>query len=299
MISLYLLSSRYSGRIVLTGLLFLHRISDNRMTGTARRNTHVFEMLCGAGGLRNVILVTTMWDSVDEQAGLLREKELRSNFWQSMSRSGSRMARFDNTYQSAWSILDYFSGFRRPLQPQIEMADQGISLTRTALSQWSEQLTTQFRYKVNGLRRRLRGVPKGSDIAGGLLLDKLSEPQDISSASTQKKLLSRKTKAEMTANTIPSYDAKQKVVDDEESTGDRTKAEDIPGSWRSFANPDKSPHDTDIAGFADTARTSFAIIELWRTQQRFVCWLLRTISTPNSSNKRIAPTTRLSKPRRP
>jgi hypothetical protein len=304
---------------VLTGLLFLHRISDNRMTGTARRNTHVFEMLCGAGGLRNVILVTTMWDSVDEQAGLLREKELRLNFWQSMSRSGSRMARFDNTHQSAWSILDQFTGFRRPLQLQVEMVDQGKSLVRTAagmaLLQWLDQLISQFRDTIAAIRQRLRSIPKGSDIAEELLLDQLTAQSNINGASAQKRSLSRKRKAEKTADPVSlinegkvveevatkahmnaelkereerscddkeeripdiaaitrANDASQKVPDYKTALGNGTMAEDIPGSWKFFANPDKSSHYTDFTRFADMARASFAIIELWGKQQRFVC----------------------------
>jgi hypothetical protein len=280
---------------VLTGLLFLHRISDNRMTGTARRNTHVFEMLCGAGGLRNVILVTTMWDSVDMQAGLLREKELWLNFWQSMSRSGSRMARFDNTHQSAWSILDQFTGFRRPLQLQVEMVDQGKSLVRTAagmaLLQWLDHLISQFRDTLATIRRRLRSIPKGSDIAGELLLDKLTAQSNINGAIAQKRSLNRKRKAEKIADPVSpekscddkeeripdiaaiirANDTSQKVPDDKTALGNGTMAEDIPGSWKFFANPDKSPHDTDFTGFADMARASFAILELWGKQQRFAC----------------------------
>ena len=53
-------------------LLYFHRISDNRMAGTLLKNLRMFEELCGKDALKNVIL-TTMWDEVDEETGLARE----------------------------------------------------------------------------------------------------------------------------------------------------------------------------------------------------------------------------------
>jgi len=115
----------------LTGLLFLHPIFDNRTTHLLNY-THVVEKLCGTEALQLLIFVTTMWDTVISQTGKLREEELWTRFWKSTITSGSRMARFDNTCESAWGILDQFTGVRCPLQLQTEMVDEGKSLMWTA-----------------------------------------------------------------------------------------------------------------------------------------------------------------------
>jgi hypothetical protein len=48
------------------------------MAGTPLKNLRMFEKLCGKNALRNIILITTMWDEVDEALGLQREKQLRT-----------------------------------------------------------------------------------------------------------------------------------------------------------------------------------------------------------------------------
>ncbi|KZP05688.1 hypothetical protein FIBSPDRAFT_655633, partial [Athelia psychrophila] len=126
------LNSVYKRGIMLSGLLFLHRISDNRVSSTSRRNLNMFQHLCGTIGLPNVILVTTMWAEVKYEDGTRREEELRGHFWESMISLGARMKRFDNTQASAWEILDHFTGIRLPVQLQIEMVVQGKSLEKTA-----------------------------------------------------------------------------------------------------------------------------------------------------------------------
>lgn len=183
----------YERGILLTGLLFLHRISDNRMAGTSRKNTDIFEMLCGSKALQNVILVTTMWDTVDEQVGSEREEELRTLFWDSMLTSGSRMMRFDHTSRSAWDILGQFTGIHYPLQLQVEIVDEGKSLPQTAagsaLFRWLDQLITQFRDMITAFQAQLRKIPKGSEVAAKLKEGQLAAVRDLKVADKQKKLL--------------------------------------------------------------------------------------------------------------
>ncbi|KAH9214365.1 P-loop containing nucleoside triphosphate hydrolase protein [Leptodontidium sp. 2 PMI_412] len=45
----------------LNGVIYLHRISDTRMAGTALRNNRMFRKLCGADAFKNIILATTFW----------------------------------------------------------------------------------------------------------------------------------------------------------------------------------------------------------------------------------------------
>ncbi|KAK4155081.1 P-loop containing nucleoside triphosphate hydrolase protein [Chaetomidium leptoderma] len=82
----------------LNGVLYLHRITDPRMSGTALRNTRMFRKLVGHDGFPHVLLATTCWERVPAAVGLAREAELRRNrdFWGAMVDRGATMARLPN-----------------------------------------------------------------------------------------------------------------------------------------------------------------------------------------------------------
>ena len=89
------LTDSYTANIKLNGIIYLHRISDVRMQGSAKKNLFMFKKLCGPNALRHVILATTMWDRVSEVEGRAREQELTStdDFWGWMVSQGSRVCR--------------------------------------------------------------------------------------------------------------------------------------------------------------------------------------------------------------
>ena len=91
---------------MLSGLLYFHRISDNRMAGTPLKNLRMFEELCGRNAFQNVILTTTMWDEVDEQMGVERERELKALYWRTMLDRGSTTHRFLRTRESAFDLIN-------------------------------------------------------------------------------------------------------------------------------------------------------------------------------------------------
>ena len=97
---------RYKRDIKLAGILYFHRITDNRVAGTPLKNLRMFEKLCGKHALGDIILTTTMWDKIDDEIGQEREKELKGQYWKSMIRQGSTAVRYGNTKDSAWEILD-------------------------------------------------------------------------------------------------------------------------------------------------------------------------------------------------
>ena len=86
--------------------MYLQRITDNRMAGTPHRNLRMFGELCGDQAVKKVVLVTTMWDNVEQDKGERREKELFANYWKAMTNLGASTARFYNSVDSAWSIVD-------------------------------------------------------------------------------------------------------------------------------------------------------------------------------------------------
>ena len=136
------------------------------MAGTPLRNLRMFQRLCGDNALRNVMLVTTMWSEIDNVTALPREEELRTKYWGSMVKAGSRIARFDYNHESAWAIVGQLNGTPLPVQLQVELVDEGTPLAYTsagsALYQWFENIISQLRDIVIKLEARLRGKHSGN-----------------------------------------------------------------------------------------------------------------------------------------
>ena len=51
-------------RIKLSGIIYLHRITDDRMGGTAWRNLRMLQNLVGEDKMANVVLVSNRWEEV-------------------------------------------------------------------------------------------------------------------------------------------------------------------------------------------------------------------------------------------
>ncbi|KAF8910435.1 P-loop containing nucleoside triphosphate hydrolase protein [Gymnopilus junonius] len=91
----------------LAGVIYMHRILDNRLGGISARNFRLFRSLCGENSLRNVVITTTMWDKVDETIGQDREKELMTKdiFFKPAIDKGARLMRHCNTLESARDVI--------------------------------------------------------------------------------------------------------------------------------------------------------------------------------------------------
>ena len=137
----------YEKEIRLSGLLFFHRISDNRMGGSPIKHLKMFQNLCGTEALKNVVLVTTMWDEVDEEEGNNRESELTSRYWKTMIELGCRTSRFHNNTKSALDIVSQFQDARCTVLLQRELVDLYFELAVTSASQ------TLFPFRVELIKK--------------------------------------------------------------------------------------------------------------------------------------------------
>ena len=98
----------------------------------------MFRKLCGDEALKNVVVVTSRWDDVqekDREAMGKREKELMETpgkFFEPLIAAGGRFLRHDNTARSARRIMEAFlKNEPIPLQIQVEMRN-GKTLEETA-----------------------------------------------------------------------------------------------------------------------------------------------------------------------
>jgi len=95
----------YQQNANLARIVYLHRITDNRMSGSLMKSLLLFTSLCGQKEMPNVVIVTTMWSEVKQSRGEEREEELKRVFWAEMIRQGCRVERFQDTAESAWGII--------------------------------------------------------------------------------------------------------------------------------------------------------------------------------------------------
>ncbi|KAI1193166.1 P-loop containing nucleoside triphosphate hydrolase protein [Nemania serpens] len=98
------LATAYKNDIKLSGIIYLHPISDTRVTHHATKNLQMFQKLTGEKNLKNVMLATSMWDKVSAEEGHAREQELRSKFWKILLAWEAKTVRYAGTPESARSI---------------------------------------------------------------------------------------------------------------------------------------------------------------------------------------------------
>jgi len=137
----FFLSQIYRYHIQLAGIVYLHRITDNRVSGTALKNLNMFKKLCGPEAFGHVVLATSMWNAMDStlaEVGIKRERELvtTAGFWGTMHKSGSQVARWTGDGRSAQAIVGKIiemhdrSG-RTVLKIQEQLVNGNLSLEET------------------------------------------------------------------------------------------------------------------------------------------------------------------------
>ncbi|KAH9925224.1 uncharacterized protein B0H18DRAFT_933679 [Fomitopsis serialis] len=151
------LAHLYREGIQIRGIAYMHRITDNRMGGTALRNFRMFEAICGQSARQNAIIVLNMWDQVKKDIAEAREKELRESdlFFKPAVTAGTRTMRHWDNRESAIPILENLIN-----QPSVALAIQreiveerkAIHLTAAGLTLLGELAAKEANH-VEELRR--------------------------------------------------------------------------------------------------------------------------------------------------
>ncbi|KAL2809243.1 hypothetical protein BJX63DRAFT_435377 [Aspergillus granulosus] len=138
------LSASYSQNIRIHGVIFLHRITENRVTGSARRNIELMKALCGPDYFPHVALATTHWSTTRESASKLRDRErllqTQDAFFRPLLSGGATMFRHDDEAASACRIVRHLINLKDehggrvipPLALQRELVDESKKLDETA-----------------------------------------------------------------------------------------------------------------------------------------------------------------------
>ena len=120
----------------------------------------MFRKLCGDSTLKNVVLVTNMWDDVSPEEGEVRENELASRFFKPVLEMGAQMVRHRDTTQSTHDIIRrIMANHPAALQIQQELVDERRGLANTAagevLDQELSQLIRKHEAEVKELREEM------------------------------------------------------------------------------------------------------------------------------------------------
>ncbi|KAF9781351.1 P-loop containing nucleoside triphosphate hydrolase protein [Thelephora terrestris] len=150
------LGASYEQGDTLAGILYFHRISDLRMSGTQTRNFRMFQNLCGDVALQNVVIVTNMWSRVELEVGQAREAELREDdmFFKPALSRGAKMARHEDTNSSANEIIRLLINNRPlPLQIQKELIEEHKDILETSAGQeLNQELNDEIRKHQEDVR---------------------------------------------------------------------------------------------------------------------------------------------------
>ncbi|KAK6348272.1 hypothetical protein TWF718_006079 [Orbilia javanica] len=126
------LATIYSNSRPLTGIIYVHDVSKEKMGGTSHKSLRTFQKLVGERSMENVVLVTTHWRTFFNGDQVKREDELRKTFWASMIGRGSKILRHDGSRKSAIRITEQILS-RKPVVVKIvdEMVNQKMAFYQT------------------------------------------------------------------------------------------------------------------------------------------------------------------------
>jgi len=137
------MSSSYRKGKRLSGIIYLHRITNVRMDGSSMGYVGMLQRLCGRNALSNVLLTTTQWCNVNQVQGESRERELREgDFWGGLIAEGASLARFMGTRESGLALVNNVMGKDpKPLLIQDQMVEKSMELVETDAGRFiSEEL---------------------------------------------------------------------------------------------------------------------------------------------------------------
>jgi 50S ribosome-binding GTPase len=173
---------RAEPKLLLSGVIYLHPISEPKMVGTATRNLAMMKLLCGEENLSIVWLATTMWGLVSPERGLGREQELMSTdqFWGGLIRRGSKVCRHQDTETSAFAIVDHIIAQHQPmaLSIQRQMVDEHRDVDQTDAGRYLRQNVIREQEKVqNRLARSTQELEEKLDAQEAAEVEEVIERQ--------------------------------------------------------------------------------------------------------------------------
>ncbi|KAI1087989.1 P-loop containing nucleoside triphosphate hydrolase protein [Rostrohypoxylon terebratum] len=151
----FVLAQVYRHGLSVAGVIYMHRITDNRVSGSSVKNLEILRKLCGMDAFSRVVLTSSMWDSIEQDTALLQkafshEDQLKNteNFWGSLIRGGSNVMRWTGDRESAFGAINHLVNLREKygsitLKIQRELVDQEMNLDDTEVGKEVQDVFVQ------------------------------------------------------------------------------------------------------------------------------------------------------------
>lgn len=133
----------------------------------------LFRKICGDDAMKNVMIVTNMWEEVDAKVGLKREEEIKSNFFKDAFDHGAQMCRHYGTPDSAKDIVRQTLQLDpRVLRVQDEMVKEKKSVPDTDAG---IQLLVELDAETERRQKEIRNLRSELDALGGAHDDEVAK----------------------------------------------------------------------------------------------------------------------------
>ncbi|PUU76908.1 P-loop containing nucleoside triphosphate hydrolase protein [Tuber borchii] len=199
------MSLNYREGKLLSGIIYLHRITDVRMDGTSLKNFKMLQKMCGPEALQNVFLTTTQWSNVNPALGAEREENLRhKDFWGELISQGASLEKFEGTGESGLELIyKLMEKEPKPLSIQCQMVEKGMALVETDAGKFinDELISVQKKYEkdVEDLERERQNAieEKDNEMEVIMELEKANAQEKLQKVAAERKLLTELYQVEM------------------------------------------------------------------------------------------------------
>jgi hypothetical protein len=223
-----MLVKQYEMKMCLKGIIYLQRISDNRIGHSGRRALRILREICGDSALENVILTTTRWgenrDGRDEE----RETYLLEHVWDPLLRMRAGNQRYHGTPDSAIGIVQDLLGRDEVLldiQKEIfDGRELGKTSAGTLVTDNLEELQVELEkslHEIDRLRRQL----SSNDEVGRIRTDRqfANEQERMNQAKAAEKLLEERLREEIRAEIRAEIEAERKAQQAKHSRSEKAQ----------------------------------------------------------------------------
>ena len=130
------------------------------------RNYGVFRKPCGEQTLKNVVIMTNMWDKATLEDGETRERQLFTQFFKLAVDKGAQFHRHPKTAETAHTVIRAALGnYPLALQIQEELVDQCMEFSRTAVGEEIgralDEHAGELKDKIRELQSELQDAERG------------------------------------------------------------------------------------------------------------------------------------------
>lgn len=199
------MADTYAQDMLLSGIILLQPINTNRVQGSERKRTRLFEKVCGPGAFSKVIIATTMWSDLQNQStGTQRvtERQTSKDFWGNMVNHGANIVRHDNNPQSARKIINMVisNAGKVVLQMQRELAQNDGLVSSTSAGR---QLDNDLSDTSRALQKELQALQKESTGNMAALREEVEElRQKLRDTENEKRTLKRSRVSGISIHTV-------------------------------------------------------------------------------------------------